>query len=63
MVHVLDVVVVLQHIDELFHVDVYKRQAQEALSQQPSENTSLVTIERDADGAITALTTDTSKLN
>lgn len=42
---------------------VLEHAAQEALSQQPSENTSLVTIERDADGAITALTTDTSKLN
>lgn len=42
---------------------VLEHAAQEVLSQQPSENTSLVTIERDADGAITALTTDTSKLN
>lgn len=42
---------------------VLEHAAQEALSQQPSEDAALVTIERDADGAITALTTDMSRLN
>lgn len=42
---------------------VLEHAALEALSQQGVEDTALVSIERDADGAITALTTDMSKLN
>lgn len=42
---------------------VLEHAALEALSQQQVEDAALVSIERDADGAITALTTDMSKLN
>lgn len=42
---------------------VLEHAALEALSQQQVEETELVSIERDAEGAITALTTDMSKLN
>ena len=42
---------------------VVEHAAQEALSQQRVEDRALVSIERNADGAITALTTDMSSLN
>lgn len=42
---------------------VVEHAAQEALSQQQVEDGALVSIERNSDGAITALTTDMSSLN